>query len=294
MTTTDGVGLDTKGMVLRRAQARWYDLLAAAVTLGREHALRERLVEVARLVPGETVLDVGCGTGSLAIAAKRAVGATGAVTGVDASPDMIALATRKATRTNADVGFRIAVAERLPVPDGSFDVVLATLMLHHLPGPVRRECVREARRVLKPGGRILAVDFSRPSSRKGGLIARMHRHGGVSVDAMVALLRDSGMRVQETGSVGMSDLQYVVATAPAAGEQATPDDTIPATRSLPTIAPSRWIIPLVVTAAVAAHLLAVRRVAAHVTLTAAGLGAAALLLAVVAVHVVAARRAREH
>jgi len=294
MTTTDGTAIATKGLVLRRAQARWYDLLAAVLTLGREGALRERLVELARLVPGEAVLDVGCGTGSLAIAAKRTVGGTGAVTGVDASPDMIALAAQKAARTDVDVTFRNAVAERLPFPDATFDAALATLMLHHLPGPVRRECVREARRVLKPGGRLLAVDFSAPSSRKRGLIGRLHRHGGVSVDAMVALLRESGMRVQETGSVGVSDLQYVLAVAPMAGEQPMPDDTIPVARSLPSLAAPRWIIPALVVAAVVAHLLLARRVAAHVTLSAAGLAAGLLLMTVVVLHLAGARRARKH
>jgi len=292
MTTTDDAAIVTKGFVLRRAQARWYDLLATALTLGRERALRERLVELARLAPGETVLDVGCGTGSLALAAKRAVGATGAVTGVDASPEMIALAARKATHTGADVAFRAAVAERLPFPDGSFDAVLATLMLHHLPGPVRLECVREARRVLKPGGRVLTVDFSAPSGRKRGLIARLHRHGGVSVGAMATLLREAGMRVEEAGSVGVSDLQYVVALAPNAGEQSTPDDTIPTMRSLSTLAPPRWIIPVVVAVAVAAHLLVAQRLAAHAALSAAGLVAGTLLLAFVALHVPGARKAR--
>jgi ubiquinone/menaquinone biosynthesis C-methylase UbiE len=290
MTTTDDAAIVTKGLVLRRAQARWYDLLASALTLGREGALRERLVELVRLAPGEMVLDVGCGTGSLALAAKRAVGSTGTVTGVDASPEMIALAARKATRAGADVVFRAAAAERLPFPDASFDVVLSTLMLHHLPGPVRLECVREARRVLKPGGRMLTVDFSAPSARKRGLIARMHRHGGVSVGAMVTLLREAGMRVQETGSVGASDLQYAVAQAPNAGEQ--PEDTIPVTRSLPTLAPPRWIIPAVLSVAVAAHLLVAQRLAAHVALSAAGLVAGALLLAFVALHLPRANRTR--
>src|SRR5688572_10834402 len=122
MTTTDGAtAIATKGLVIRRAQARWYDALAAVLTLGRDRQLRERLAELARLAPGEHVLDVGCGTGSLAVAAKRAVGAAGGVTGVDASPEMIELATRKAERSGLDVAFRAAAAERLPFADATFD-----------------------------------------------------------------------------------------------------------------------------------------------------------------------------
>jgi ubiquinone/menaquinone biosynthesis C-methylase UbiE len=296
MTTKDAT-IVTKGLVLRRAQARWYDLLVAALTLGRERALRERLVELARLAPGETVLDVGCGTGSLALAAKRVVGGSGAVTGVDASPEMIEIAAGKAAHGGTDVAFQTAAAERLPFPDASFDVVLATLMLHHLPAPVRREFVREAQRVLKPGGRMLAVDFSAPSARKGGLIARVHRHGGVSVDAMTTLLREAGMSVEEAGSVGVSDLRYVLARTSRAGEQPEPDGATPATpatRSLPSLPPPRWIVPAVVAAAVAAHLLVARRVAAHVALSAAGIAMGALLLAIVALHVLGGRRARKH
>lgn len=290
MTTTDDTAIATKGLVIRRAQARWYDLLASALTLGREGALRQRLVELARIGPGERVLDVGCGTGSLAIAAKRAVGAAGAVTGVDASPEMIAIAAQKAERAGVDVAFRNGVAERLPFPDASFDAVLGTLMLHHLPGPVRRDFVREARRVLRPGGRMFAVDFSAPSARRGGLIARMHRHGGVSVDAMTTLLREAGMRVEETGSVGVSDLRYVLARIPEAGEPAMQDDSIPATRSLPALAPPRWILPAIVLVAIGAHLLVAKRVATHVTLSAAGLAVGALLLVIVALHAVPALR----
>lgn len=252
-TTDDATAIATKGFVLRRAQARWYDALVAVLTLGRDRQLRERLVELARLVPGESVLDVGCGTGTLALAAKRAVGVAGSVTGVDASPEMIAIAARKAARAGVGVGFETAAAERLPFADATYDAVLATLVLHHLPGPVRRECAREALRVLKPGGRMLAVDFSRPSTGSSGLLGRLHRHGGVSVDKMVVLLRDAGFRIEETGDVGVSDLRYALAVAPRAGEAATTDDAIPAARSLPPLPKPRWIV-LAIVVAVGAHL----------------------------------------
>ena len=289
-TTDDATPIATKGLVLRAAQARWYDALAAVLTLGRERALRDRLAELARLSAGEAVLDVGCGTGSLALAAKRRVGAEGTVIGVDASPEMIALASRKAARAGAEVTFRNACAERLPFPDGTFDVVLATLMLHHLPAPLRRECAREAHRVLKPGGRMLAVDFSRPSMKRGGLLARLHRHGGVTVDAMVALLRDAGLRVEETGSVGVSDLQFVLAVTPRPGDDATRRDAVPVTRALPPLGRARWIVGAAVIAALAAHVWVGGRLAGMLSLSMAGIAAAALAIVVVAVHALGMRR----
>jgi ubiquinone/menaquinone biosynthesis C-methylase UbiE len=74
--------------------ARRYDLLMGVVTLGREQAFRQRIADLARLQPGEIVLDVGCGTGTLAMVARQRVGETGSLSGIDPSPQMIARANR--------------------------------------------------------------------------------------------------------------------------------------------------------------------------------------------------------
>ncbi len=168
----------TKGRVLHSAG---YDLLAWLLLGGKERAFRERLVRLARLAPGESVLDIGCGTGSLAIAAKRGVGPSGIVQGIDASPEMIARARKKADKAGVDVIFSNGVVEALPFSDGRFDAVLSTLMLHHLPRPARQQCAREMRRALKPGGRVLAVDFGRASGNQKSLIEHFHRHGAIDV-----------------------------------------------------------------------------------------------------------------
>jgi ubiquinone/menaquinone biosynthesis C-methylase UbiE len=190
-----------------------YDLFLWLVTFGRERRFREKLLAPARLQPGESVLDVGCGTGTLAIAAKRRVGEAGSVHGIDASPAMVARASHKARKANVDVAFGTGLAESLPFPDGSFDVVLSTVMLHHLPRDSRPLSLAEMRRVLKPGGRLLLVDFAGARNGKGPL-AHFHRHGHVDPRVLVELVNGAGLRIIETGAMGMWSLSFVLGEAP--------------------------------------------------------------------------------
>jgi ubiquinone/menaquinone biosynthesis C-methylase UbiE len=201
------------GLVLHAADT--YDLLIWLVTLGRERAFREKMLRLAHLKVGESVLDVGCGTGSLAIAAKRQVGATGMVFALDASPEMIARAEKKARKAGVDVGFKKAFAQSLPFPDAQFDVVLTTIMLHHLPKKGRGELACEIRRVLKPGGRVLAIDFGQTARDRKSFLDHFHRrHGHVEFSEIIALLNDAGLNIAESGAVGMRDLEFVLATLP--------------------------------------------------------------------------------
>jgi ubiquinone/menaquinone biosynthesis C-methylase UbiE len=199
----------THGLVLNWA-AR-YDVLAWLLTHGRERELREAIIGLANLETGNDVLDIGCGTGTLAIAAARHVGTTGAVTGIDASSPMIARAKRKAAKAGAPATLQVAVAENLPFPDRRFDVVFSTLMLHHLPRKTRQQCAGEIKRVLKASGRVVAVDFGRAKRR--GLLAHFHRHGHVDVEDMVTLFVDAGFKPIRSAPLGMNDLNFVVAEA---------------------------------------------------------------------------------
>jgi len=204
--------LGTSGLVLHKAAL--YDLTLWLLSLGRESVFRERVLRLARLSSGEQVLDVGCGTGTLAIAAKRQVGPTGTVYGVDASPEMLARASKKASKAGVEIVLKNALVEALPFPDGHFDVVLSTVMLHHLPGKLRRQCAVEIRRVLKPGGRVLAVDFGTSPSQRKGIVTHFHRHGHISLAEILALFNEAGLKIVESGAVGISDLQFVLAAAP--------------------------------------------------------------------------------
>ena len=202
----------TTGIVLHRPFL--YDLFLWLVSLGRERAYREKTLDLASLKQGESVLDIGCGTGTLSIAAKKRVGSSGRVYGVDASPEMLARAGRKANKAGAEVVFKNGIVEALPFPDGQFDAVLSTVMLHHLGRKARQQCAHEVRRVLKPGGRVLAVDFARPEEGKKGLLDHFHHHGYVNSDELVALLTEAGLKTVKSGAVGIGDLQFVLASAP--------------------------------------------------------------------------------
>ncbi len=202
----------TTGNVLHGAFR--YDLFIWLVSLGREQAYREKTLNLAGLKPGESVLDVGCGTGTLAIAAKRRVGPAGRVCGIDASPEMIARARMKAKKACAEVTFENAVAEKMPFANGTFDAVLATVMLHHLGRKARQQCAFEMRRVLKPGGRVLAVDFGGAAHEKRNLLSHFHRHGHVKLPELIAVLDEAGLKSVESGAVGIGDLQFVLAAAP--------------------------------------------------------------------------------
>jgi ubiquinone/menaquinone biosynthesis C-methylase UbiE len=214
MDTEEKNGKPTNtGLVLHSAAA--YDLLVWLLTFGRERPFRDAMLRLAHLKMGESVLDVGCGTGTLAIAAKRQVGTTGAVSGIDAAPEMIARAEKKARKAGVEVAFKTGFAQSLPFTDAQFDVVLTTVMLHHLPRKARQELAAEMRRVLKPGGRVLAIDFAETARKRKSILDHFHRrHGHVELKDIIGLLKEAGLNVIESGPVGMRDLQFALATAP--------------------------------------------------------------------------------
>jgi ubiquinone/menaquinone biosynthesis C-methylase UbiE len=132
----------------------------AAVTV-RDRAIKRRTIARAAIASGEDVLDVGCGTGTLAIAAAQAAPDVH-VTGLDADPAILELARKKAAGTGLEIGFDEAMSTALPYPDASFDLALSTLFFHHLPDDAKRETAAELVRVLRPGGRIVVGDLGRP------------------------------------------------------------------------------------------------------------------------------------
>jgi ubiquinone/menaquinone biosynthesis C-methylase UbiE len=152
----------TEGKLIRWAS--FYDGLVNILTLGFARRLRTLTVDHALLQPGEKILDVGCGTGAVTLPAKVRVGKSGEAAGIDPAPEMITVARQKASHAGLEIDFRVGVIESLPFPDGTFDAVTSSLMMHHLPENVRAKGMAEILRVLKPGGRVLIADMMRPNT----------------------------------------------------------------------------------------------------------------------------------
>jgi ubiquinone/menaquinone biosynthesis C-methylase UbiE len=143
-----------------RSLTRLYDPLVGLTT--RERHFKELLIEQAAIEPGHRVLDLGCGTGTLAIEVKRRQpGAE--VIGLDADPEMLARARAKAERGGVELELTEGLSNDLPYEDGSFDRVLSTLFFHHLDPEPKRETARETARVLHRGGELHVADWGPPS-----------------------------------------------------------------------------------------------------------------------------------
>lgn len=191
--------------------ATYYDPFVSLFTLGHRARLRRQTVALAEIQPGDRVLEVGCGTGDVALAACAYVGETGTVAGIDPAPEMIAVARAKAARMARDVSFQVGVIESLAFPDATFDVVLSSLMMHHLPDDLKREGLVEIARVLRPGGRLLIVDLKRPGSRLGRVltIMAMHGHMQTGIQDLPAMLRTVGYTGVDVGETGLPLLGFV-------------------------------------------------------------------------------------
>jgi ubiquinone/menaquinone biosynthesis C-methylase UbiE len=155
-------GPQTTGATIHWASQ--YDIFTGLLGLGVNRPTSRMVIELAKVKPGDRVLDVGCGTGNLTLTAKSSAGAKGAVHGIDAAPEMIDVARKKAQRSAMDVTFEVGLIEKIPFPDATFDVVVSRLVIHHLPDDLKHQGFAEILRVLKPGGHLLVADFNPPTN----------------------------------------------------------------------------------------------------------------------------------
>ena len=158
-------------------------------------SVREALLRQANPQPNHCVLDVGCGTGTLALAIKQRHGQVD-VSALDPDPKALTRAKSKAARAGVTVQFDQGFSDALPYADASFDRVFSSLMFHHLSRAVKEGTLREVVRVLKPGGELHLLDFT--GSHGHGRLARLiHPKQALkdsAEDRVVVLMREAGLR----------------------------------------------------------------------------------------------------
>jgi demethylmenaquinone methyltransferase/2-methoxy-6-polyprenyl-1,4-benzoquinol methylase len=151
-----------------------YDVANSVLSMGIHQGWRRVAVKTAKVRGGEKVLDCATGTGDLALAFKRAVGNGGEVVGTDFCAEMLEHAPQKAAREGLEVEFSVADAQALPFTNASFDVASIAFGIRNVDDPVR--CLKEMARVVRPGGRVVVLEFGQPSGVFGALFRFYSTH----------------------------------------------------------------------------------------------------------------------
>jgi len=127
----------------------------------RESTFKSRLIQQAHIEPGQRVLDLGCGTGTLTLMAK-AQRPEADVVGIDADPTILEIAKAKSNAGGLEIEFEQGMSFELPFADASFDRVLSSLLFHHLSREAKSRTLKEIVRVLRPDGQLHIADWGMP------------------------------------------------------------------------------------------------------------------------------------
>jgi len=158
-----------------------YDRTNAVLSFGVHQLWRRSAVRLSEAAAGASVLDCATGTGDLALAFKKRVGPEGRVVGTDFCAEMLAPAPAKAAKAELDITFEVADVLALPYDDDQFDIASISFGIRNVDDPVL--ALREMARVVRPGGRVVVVEFGQPRGLFGALFrfyssAVMPRVGG--------------------------------------------------------------------------------------------------------------------
>lgn len=187
----------------------FYDNILNLIGFG--YRQRVKIVKLLNLKNGDKVLDVGCGTGSLLIVAKK-LNPEIIATGIDIDEKILKIAKNKMQKENLKINFTKTSADKLPFGDSSFDVVVSTLVFHHLSLDVKKRTLEEVKRILKKNGRFLLVDFGKTDNIWINIFYRMVNFLRIEEAATLkdnvngklsVLLKQNGFKIKEVA------LQYL-------------------------------------------------------------------------------------
>ena len=186
----------TAGQIVEGLRAKYYDI--GNTPLGLPFVTRPH-VRLITLQPGESLLDVGCGTGEVLHQLHKKFGESVSLYGIDPSEDMLEVARQKLGKAS-NVKLELGIGEQLQFPDASFDWVVSSLTFHHVPLDVKRATIRESHRVLKPGGKFLISDFGKPTTWAGRMFGNWYADHAFTSDNLndiiTELLREAGFTDQ--------------------------------------------------------------------------------------------------
>lgn len=146
-----------------KTTAPYIDFLSTLFSFGLCHVWRSRLVSSSEIRKGDRVLDVCTGTGELAFLLSGKVGPKGSVTGIDFCEEMLRIAEEKRNNGPSNVSFVLSDAKDIHFPDNTFDAVTVAFGMRNIPDTI--PALKEIRRVMKPGGKFLCLELTRPEKR---------------------------------------------------------------------------------------------------------------------------------
>lgn len=202
---------DTEGYTIH-SWARYYDLVLGILSMGREKKFRQSALDLLSIEPGMNILDVGCGTGSLSVAAKQNLGLDGRVVGIDPSSNMVDLAHQKAEKAGVEVEFRVDVIENLEFDDNQFDLVLSSLMMHHLTDDLKESGMQEVHRVLKPGGTLLIIELDPGAFSLASLVHGHSAQLSAELEATRRIMERLAFEPLDFGSLSFRGFSYLKGT----------------------------------------------------------------------------------
>ncbi|PZD74710.1 8-demethylnovobiocic acid C(8)-methyltransferase [Acaryochloris thomasi RCC1774] len=192
-----------KGGYLTPVAAVTYDAVTALASPPSEEGLRHQLIQQVAGQPRH-ILDLGCGTGSTTVKLKQAF-PTATVIGVDLSPYMLVMASRKAQAAGISIEWQQGLAETTHREPGRFDLITASMLFHELPPSQSQLVLREALRLCKPGGQVLTLDGNQTQLRRLDWLIQLFREPYSKLYAAESVedwMQSLGYRTQPTRYVG--------------------------------------------------------------------------------------------